>query len=272
MTDPADVPAGAAPEDPILRVRHRDLGDGLCVMTLTGEIDLATAPEVKSQLTGLLAQGFARFVLDLSGVRHMDSTGLGVVVGFRRRLADNSLIVIAAATAGVRAVIELTGLDFEMFSTVDEAVAHLSRNRDRQPALSTDGAMVVGLASTALPFADSRVEEAERWLRVLRLHGEAGRALTALGLSEAPLDENGASAPAEAEGAGGSAEDPIAAVVEHARRAAAERSSATVGTADLLRGVMAVYGADFDWVLRARGSDPAEVMEQLQKSSVPSAS
>jgi anti-sigma B factor antagonist len=264
MTDPADPRPGAAPDHPILQVRERDLGDGLCVVALDGEIDLATAPELKSALTGLLSRGLGRFVLDMSETRHMDSTGLGVVVGFRRRLADNSLVVIAAATTNVRAVIELTGLDFQMFETVEEAVSHLGRGR--QPALSADSAMVVGLASTALPFADSRVEEAERWLRILRLHGEAGRALTALGLSEAPLEDAAAPA-AESPGASGSDSDPIAAVVDHARRVAAERGSSTVGTADLLRGVMAVYGADFDWVLRARGSDPAEVMEQLVSST-----
>ena len=270
MTDSADAPAGASPDQPILQVRHRDDGDGLAVVTLTGEIDLATAPQLKSRLTGLLAQGFGRFVLDLSGVRHMDSTGLGVMVGFRRRLPDNSLLVIAAATANVRAVIELTGLDFEMEETVEEAVAHLGRARDRRPTLSTDSAMVIGLASTALPFADSLVEEAERWLRILRLHGEAGRALTALGLSEAPLDE--AAAPTPSSEAGGDAGDRIAGVIERARHAAAERRSGTVGTADLLRGVMGVYGADFEWVLRTRGSDPAEVLDQLGKASVTSAS
>jgi anti-sigma B factor antagonist len=269
MTDDADARTGGAPDHPTLQVHHRDLGDGLSVVGLDGEIDLATAPALKSTLTGLLSQGFGRFVLDLSGVRHMDSTGLGVVVGFRRRLADSRLIVIAAATANVRAVIELTGLDFEMFETVEDAVAHLGQGQDRQPGLSTDAAMVVGLASTALPFADGRVEESERWLRILRLHGGAGRALTALGLSEAPLAD--APPPAD-EPRTGSDADPIAAVVNHAKGAAAERGAFTVGTADLLRGVMVVYGADFDWVLRARGTDPAEVMEQLRKTPVSNAS
>ena len=269
MIDPADAPSGETPEYPTLQVRHRDLGDGLCVVAPHGEIDLATAPALKSGLSELLHKGMRRCVLDLSGVRHMDSTGLGVVVGLRRRLRDEGRIVMAAPTANVRAIIELTGLDFELFETVEGAVAHLGQARDRQPALSADSAMVVGLASTALPFTDSRVEEAERWLRVLRLHGEAGRALTALGLSEAPLE--GSPAPGAPEAPSGSGDDPIAAVVEHARRAAVERGSATVGTADLLRGVMAVYGADFDWVLRARGTDPAEVMERLRKPSVANA-
>ncbi len=267
MNHPADAPAGARPDQPILEVRHRDLGDGLAVVTLTGEIDLASAPGLKSSLTGLLAQGFGRFVLDFSAVRYMDSTGLGVVVGFRRRLTDNSLLAIAAAPSNVRAVFDLTGVDFELPATVEDAVAHLQA-RDRQPALSPDSAMAIGLISTALPFAESRVEEAERWLRVLRLHGEAGRALSALGVTEAPLEDAASATPPPA--AGGDGSDRITAVIAHARHAANERRSRTVGTADLLRGVMAVYGADFEWVLRARGSDPAEVLDELAKKSVTS--
>src|ERR1019366_7136527 len=46
-------------------------------------------------------------------------------------------------------------------------------------ALAPDAAMVLGIASTAMPFARTREEEAERWLRVLRLHGEVGIALQA---------------------------------------------------------------------------------------------
>ncbi|HWE08816.1 MAG TPA: STAS domain-containing protein [Solirubrobacteraceae bacterium] len=270
MIDSSDAPTGSAPEYPILQVRHRDLGDGLCLVVLEGEIDLATAPVLKSAVTELLPRGLSRFVLDLSRVRHMDSTGLGVLVGFRRRLADPTRMTIAGARSNVRAVIELTGLDFQVFETVEEAVAHLEAVRERQPPLSADSAMVVGLASTALPFADSPLEEAERWLRVLRLHGEAGRALTSLGLSEAPLEGSEAPGPGSPGVASADRQDPIAAVLDHARRAATERASTTVGTADLLRGVMAVYGADFDWVLRARGSDPAEVTERLGRPSLAS--
>ena len=35
--------------------------------------------------------------------------------------------------------------------------------------------MVLGIASTAMPFALTADEEAEHWLRVLRLHGDVGR-------------------------------------------------------------------------------------------------
>ena len=55
------------------------------------------------------------------------------------------------------------------------------------PALAPDAAMVLGIASTAMPFARNREAEAERWLRLLRLHGEVGIALQALGVSETSL-------------------------------------------------------------------------------------
>ena len=52
------------------------------------------------------------------------------------------------------------------------------------PALAPDAAIVLGIASTAMPFARTPGDAAERWLRVLRLHGEVGAALQALGVSE----------------------------------------------------------------------------------------
>ena len=55
------------------------------------------------------------------------------------------------------------------------------------PALAPDAAIVLGIASTAMPFARTPHEEVERWLRVLRMHGQVGIALQALGVSEQPL-------------------------------------------------------------------------------------
>lgn len=270
MIDPARAPKRPNSESPALRVQRRDLGGGITVVALEGEVDLASAPTVKATLAELPAD-VTRIVVDLSGVEYMDSTGLGVLIGVRRRLPDPSGIALAGTRTTVRALFELTGLDFQMFETADEAVAAFEQAaaRERRPPLSTDSAMVVGLASTALPFAESPVAEAERWLRVLRLHGQAGRALTALGLSEAPLSD--APPPPESSAQQAVADpdrDPIAAVVGHAKELAFARNSATVGTADLLQSVIAFYGEDFAWVLRARGSDPAEVLEQLDENQV----
>jgi hypothetical protein len=59
--------------------------------------------------------------------------------------------------------------------------------------LAPDAAMALGIAATAMPFARTPEGEAERWLRVLRLHGESGIALQALGVSEGPVGGPGES-------------------------------------------------------------------------------
>lgn len=132
------------------------------------------------------------------------------------------------------------------------------------PALAPDAAMVLGIASTAMPFARNREAEAERWLRLLRLHGEAGIALQALGVSEmalpATLDDH-----ADRLDAGNAQQqlDAVDAVTEHTIRIARERGARGVVTTDVLMAVMHVYGEDFDRVLRAHGTDRDEVLERI---------
>jgi hypothetical protein len=131
-------------------------------------------------------------------------------------------------------------------------------------ALDTDAAMVLGIASTAMPFARSAEAEAERWLRILRLHGEAAIALQALGVSEARLeDASGGMAAERADPTQTDGRDVVAAVTERASRIAAERAARTVATNDVLVAVIDVYGADFDRVLRVHGTDREEVLGRL---------
>jgi hypothetical protein len=132
-----------------------------------------------------------------------------------------------------------------------------------QPAPDLDTAMVLGMASTALPFADSPEAEAERWLRILRMYGDAGSVLQSLGVSEAPLEAGDGMSEHDDHGADAPHNDVIRAVTERAVRVAAKRSSQTVGAGDVLVAVMAVYGSDFDRVLRVHGTDREEVLERL---------
>ena len=130
---------------------------------------------------------------------------------------------------------------------------------NRRPSPDIDAAMVLGMASTAIPFAISPEAEAERWLRILRLHGEAGAALQALGVSEGPLEAS------EQHAAGaGAGQDAVDRVGEIACAAATRRGGDCFGTVDVLRAVIEVYGEDFDRVLRAHGTDRAEVLERLE--------
>jgi hypothetical protein len=132
--------------------------------------------------------------------------------------------------------------------------------------LAPDAAMALGLASTALPFARTPADEVERWLRVLRLHGEVGIALQALGVSEVPLtDADNAERRAPGED-GVEDRDAVALVTERALRVAWERRARALATTDVLVAVMDVYGEDFDQVLQAHGTDRSELLARLRIS------
>jgi hypothetical protein len=129
-------------------------------------------------------------------------------------------------------------------------------------ALAPDASMVLGIASTAMPFARTPEAQAERWLRLLRLHGEAGVALQALGVGEARL-RTPVEGPVSKVTDRGDDRDMVGQVAAYARRIAARRGVAGVTTSDVLLAVMRVYGVYFDRVLQAHGTDRAEVIERL---------
>ncbi len=133
--------------------------------------------------------------------------------------------------------------------------------------LSQDAALVAALAGTAMAFAHSTEDQAERWLRALRLHGHVGSALQALGVGEAPLMTR-----AEPPPSGPTAPDPDIAqeVVEHADQLAASRGVRCVGTIDLLFALFEVYGGLIDRALYVRGASREELVERLVATGQPS--
>jgi hypothetical protein len=134
-----------------------------------------------------------------------------------------------------------------------------------EAALAPDAAIVLGIAATAMPFARTPEAEAERWLRVLRLHGEVGAALQALGVSEGSLHTHGEDTDRERTAHAGGADDRdvVAQVTADAVHIASRRGATGVTTTDVLMAVMHLYSADFDRVLRAHGTDRDEVIERL---------
>jgi anti-sigma B factor antagonist len=96
------------------------------VVTVSGEVDVATAPRLRSQLVSLVGDGERRIICDLEGVDFLDSTGLGVLVGVLKRVRTHGGELIMVCTQRrLLKVFEITGLTrvFEFFDTVDEAVA-----------------------------------------------------------------------------------------------------------------------------------------------------
>jgi len=127
--------------------------------------------------------------------------------------------------------------------------------------------MVLGLAGTALPFARTREDEVERWLRVLRLHGDVATSLQSVGIGEAALQRPHKPVSSPGLGRGPNGTDAVDLVTERAGRIAAEHGAVSVSTTEVLRAVMDVYGEDFDRVLESYGTDRAEVLERLDRAA-----
>ena len=132
---------------------------------------------------------------------------------------------------------------------------------ERQLGLSQDAAIVLALADTAVPFAHSPEDEAERWVRVLRLHGWVGAALQSLGVGEAPLETTAQPISLLRRRAPG--DDIVEMVTRQAHTFAVARSAGAVCTVDVLFALFAVYGKTFDRALYVRGTSREELIERL---------
>jgi anti-sigma B factor antagonist len=89
---------------------------GLAVLTISGEHDLSTAPNLRRRLDNLLDEGTAT-VVDLSPATFIDSSILGVILDGRRRAAESGVGFAVVHTNGADAVdrvLEVTGLRTEL--------------------------------------------------------------------------------------------------------------------------------------------------------------
>ena len=85
-------------------------GDGGPVVRITGEIDLATAPQLQRGLEDLGTTG--RVTVDMSAVDFMDSTGLATLLRHSVRMRDDGgSLAIIQASANVRRLFEFCCLD-----------------------------------------------------------------------------------------------------------------------------------------------------------------
>ena len=92
-------------------VDHTIIDEGTVLMALSGSLDVASAPELRDLVVGLIDEGRYRLVLNMSGVDFVDSIGLGVFVGLVHRLRPHDgRMVVAAPSEQTRKVFEITQL------------------------------------------------------------------------------------------------------------------------------------------------------------------
>jgi anti-sigma B factor antagonist len=99
--------------------------DACTVVSVVGELDVATAPALREHLERAI-DGGGLVVADLLGVTFIDSTALGVLIGaLKRSESAGGGLRIAVAEPRILKIFEITGLTelFSIFPTLGEASA-----------------------------------------------------------------------------------------------------------------------------------------------------
>src|SRR5919109_2293520 len=100
------------------------------VISLSGEVDLYTAPEFKQQLLDVIGQGGKEVIVDFTDTTFIDSTTLGVLVGGVKRLRPNGgRLSLVCSDRNITKIFEITGLNkiFDMYESRDEALESLGQ-------------------------------------------------------------------------------------------------------------------------------------------------
>lgn len=96
------------------------------ILSVTGEVDVATAPSLRERLVSLVSEGNTRLIIDLTLIDFLDSTGLGVLVGTLKRIrqAEGELALVIPQERILK-LFDITGLSkiFVIFDTRDAALA-----------------------------------------------------------------------------------------------------------------------------------------------------
>jgi anti-anti-sigma factor len=88
------------------------LGDGVHVVSVRGEVDLATGPALERALFGLPADGAASVIVDLTDCSFMDSTGLHLLTRTQRHVdLCRGRLAVVSANRSVLTVFRISGFD-----------------------------------------------------------------------------------------------------------------------------------------------------------------
>ena len=81
------------------------------VLHVSGEVDMATGPQLRQEIQDQIGAGHCQLVVDLDGVDFIDSTGLGVLIGgLKRTRSHGGDLRVCGLSGHVSQVFDLTGL------------------------------------------------------------------------------------------------------------------------------------------------------------------
>jgi anti-sigma B factor antagonist len=108
-----------------LQIEHKELEPGTILIALAGRLMLGEeGAQVEALAAALIGQGYRRFILDLSGLTHIDSTGIGRCIASLNKISQaGGHLRVTGAAGQVREAFRVTRLDrvFQFAGDADEA-------------------------------------------------------------------------------------------------------------------------------------------------------
>jgi anti-sigma B factor antagonist len=98
---------------------------GSAVLTVSGEVDLATAPALHTALLAMMERGSAKLVVDMAEVTFMDSSGLSALLAARDTGGEECEMVLVVGPGMVRRLLDTTAIGtlFTVVETLDGALS-----------------------------------------------------------------------------------------------------------------------------------------------------
>jgi anti-sigma B factor antagonist len=115
----------ATPADEF-RIEETLSREGTVVLTVSGDVDLHVAGELKDRLAAAADKRVSELVLDFSQVTFVDSMGLGVLLaGMKRMRAAGGELRLIVPRPELRRVLEITRMDriLPLHDTLSDALA-----------------------------------------------------------------------------------------------------------------------------------------------------
>jgi len=107
-------------------IELQDKGNGLYVVKIAmEEVHTMDVPDLKEKLQhAIIDKGIRKLVLDLSNVKMITSSGIGIFLNIHQSL--KSQFTLTGANSDVKKVLELTKVTsvITLYETVDAALAH----------------------------------------------------------------------------------------------------------------------------------------------------
>jgi anti-sigma B factor antagonist len=98
---------------PATRAEHRDLETGATgsgFLAVSGDIDLASADELRERIRHLLGDGVRSLTMDLTDVSFLDSVGLSLLVATHKRLGEEGHTLAVMIPPHLDTLFEISGL------------------------------------------------------------------------------------------------------------------------------------------------------------------